>query len=456
MSQPPSPPAERQAFGRFLLFWLGQFLSQQGSGLTSFAVGVWALQEQGSVTQYSALFLTASLPGVLLSPFAGVFADRWSRRQAMALADSGAALLTLLMAVLYANGLLEVWHLYLTTAVTSSLSALQWPAYAAAVADLAPPRQLGRAAGLTEVSRAVSTLLSPMLGALLLTSVGLAGVLFLDLGTFLLGLGSLALVRIPRPATEPGRSAGDTYRRDLKAGLDALLADRPLVRLLVLDALVGFRNGLVNMMAAPLLLSFAPVSVLGTVLTLCGTGMLFGSLGLAAWGGPQRRLRGMLTCEAFAGLALIVAGVTTRLPFFALAGFLYYLCLPVGAGLEQAVWQARVSPAVRGRVFALRRLVSWLPLPLSFLVAGPLSEHLLEPWLAGGSALAAAVGALIGEGPRRSLGLLFALLGLLTLAGIVAARCSRSLSQLDAPNPSADRSLGVEPETSSLPSGGIP
>jgi DHA3 family macrolide efflux protein-like MFS transporter len=74
----------------FAVVWLGQVVSVVGSGLTSFALGVWGFERTGSVTQFALLGLFAVLPRVLLSPLAGAIVDRWDRRAVMIVADAGA------------------------------------------------------------------------------------------------------------------------------------------------------------------------------------------------------------------------------------------------------------------------------------------------------------------------------------------------------------------------------
>ena len=82
---------ERGGMRTFLIVWSGQFVSLIGTGLTTFALAIWVFQETGSATQLAMIVLAARLPMLVVSPFAGALIDRWDRRMAMILADSGAA-----------------------------------------------------------------------------------------------------------------------------------------------------------------------------------------------------------------------------------------------------------------------------------------------------------------------------------------------------------------------------
>jgi hypothetical protein len=88
---------------------------------------------------------------------------------------------------------------------------------------------------------------------------------------------------------------------------------------------------------------------------------------------------------------------------------------------NQALWQAKVSPDLQGRVFAVRRLIAMGVNPLASLVAGPLADRILEPAMRSGGSLAPLLGPLFGTGPGSGMGVLFATSGVATgLVGIVA------------------------------------
>ena len=157
------------------------------------------------------------------------------------------------------------------------------------------------------------------------------------------------------------------------------------------------------------------------MLSIAGLGMAAGSIALSAWGGPKRRVLGILGFAALAGLALAVFGMRPFVPLMAAAGFVAFFARPFFDGLYQALTQAKVAPEVQGRVFALQQAVMYSALPIGYLLAGPLADNLFEPRLAGGGALAGTVGTVIGIGPGRGIGLMFVLVGLgIALAAAIA------------------------------------
>ena len=147
----------------FYIVWLGQVISLVGSGLTSFALGVWVFQRTDSITQFALIGLFTVLPRVLLSPLIGPLVDRWDRRWAMILSDTGAGLSTLTIVLLLYGGRLEIWHIYLLAAVSAAFGTIQWPAYMASTTLLVPKGNLGRANGMSQFGQAASEILAPAL-----------------------------------------------------------------------------------------------------------------------------------------------------------------------------------------------------------------------------------------------------------------------------------------------------
>ena len=181
----------------FTFLWLGQLASFIGSALTNFALGVWVYQRSESVTLFALISLSGTLPGILISPIAGVLIDRWNRRQVMLIANLGACLGTLAIATLLFVGQLKIWHLYLFTATNSTWSAFQLPAYAAATTLLVPKQHLGRASGLIHLGQSIARLIAPILAGVLIVVIKIQGILQLSFATFLFAVLTLLIVQFP-------------------------------------------------------------------------------------------------------------------------------------------------------------------------------------------------------------------------------------------------------------------
>lgn len=416
----------------FAIVWLGQFVSVVGSGLTSFALGVWVFQRTGSPTQFALIGLSAVLPRVLISPLAGVVVDRWDRRKIMILSDLGAGLGTAALVLLLMNDRLEIWTIYLITCFSSAFGAFQWPAYAAATTLLIPKENLGRANGLVHFGRAAAEILSPLMAGVLLQSIHLYGVILVDFATFFFAVGALLFVRFPSPQRPHGHGpAGSSWSRDLTFGLKYLLARKGLLGLLAFFVPVNLIWGMVGALITPMILGFTTSDALGAILSIAGLGMLSGSVIMTIWGGPRRRVAGVLGFEFMSGVCFILIGLRPEFWTTALGAFGAHLTIAMVYGSNQALWQTKVEPAVQGRVFAAQQMVERIASPLAYLLAGPLAEKVFEPMLAPSGELAATLGMVVGIGAGRGIGLLFMVMGVVKLAVVLAGYANPRVRQVE-------------------------
>ncbi len=393
----------------FSLIWIGQLVSVLGSGLTSFALSIWALERSHSVTQYTIIIVFASLPGVLVAPFAGALVDRWDRRTVMLLSDLGPALITLTYAYLLWKGGLQLWHIYIGVAINSILGTFQWPAYISAITMLVDRKQYARVNGMLEFAGAATTIAAPALSGLLMTLVKISGVLLIDFATFLFAAVTLLMVRIPRPeVSEEGRRAKGSLLKEAAFGW-TFIRERPgLFRLLLFFAVVNFAVCVCGVATMPMVLGLTGSrAAVGTIMSLVGVGMLIGGAIMAATGGPKKKIYAVLGAGFVFSLCFVLAG----LPSLALVGagvLIWYIVLPIQNSCSTAIWQTKTPPDVQGRVFSMRRVIAQFTTPLGDFSAGPLADKVFNPLLMPHGALAnSVVGKVVGVGEGRGIGLMY-------------------------------------------------
>ena len=440
----------RRELRPFAIIWCGQLSSLVGSALTGFALGVWLFQRTGAVTDLALNALCTTLPMALLSPLAGALVDHHDRRTLMIASDCLAATVTLAIAFLALGGRLATWHVYAFTVLISALNVLHGPAYLATVSLLVPKEHLGRTSGMTSLAYAASSTVAPALGGALVVTVGLAGVIVIDLATFVLATVSLLVVSIPRLSTA-GQAARSSYWHDVAAGWRYIAARPGLLWMTLYFAALNLAEGMSNVLRVPLVLSFAPPTALGAVMSAAGAGGLAGSFLMSTWGGPRRRVHGVLAFTALAGLFMVVAALRPSVLLLGIAYAGRYVCGPLFSGCATAIQQSVVAPGMQGRVFAVGSAVRGATLTLVYLAAGPLADGVFEPLMIVGGALSGSAGALIGVGPGRGIALLMGLLGLVTMGVALAGRLSRRLYRieeelLDAARPQASDAAQVTAE----------
>lgn len=420
----------------FWTIWCGQLVSVLGSGITQFALAVWAFQRSGSATQFGVIAMCAVLPGLLLSPVAGAFVDRWNRRTAMLVSDAGAALASGAIAALVATDHIALWQLYVATAFTSSLAALHGPAYLAMTSLLVPKAQLGKASGAVQAADAVAELAAPVLGGLLLHASGLAGIFVIDLCTFAVAAATLIAAGVPSlPRPRRAAQRAPSVWRETAEAWRYVAARRGLVGLFALSCVSSLAVGFLEVLSAPVVLSLASPGVLGAVRSFAGAGMLAGSLAMHLWGGPRVRVAGVVGFQLVLGAHLVVMGFPTAPWLLAAAGFGALFSIPMVNGCAQTLWQTKVELHLQGRVFALRRMAR-ICRPLGFVAAGYLADRVLDPLMSGGG-FARAAGRWIGVGPGRGSALLLALVGVVTIVATLVVSRYRPLREVQHELPDA-------------------
>jgi MFS family permease len=382
--------------------------------LTSFAVGVWIYETTGSPTLFAITLVLIVLPRVVLSPVSGVIADRWDRRRVMILADTGAGLSSLFILAMLATQGLELWHVYVAAFLNAAFSTLQWPAYAAATSLMVPKKHLGRAGGMTQIGEAISQLAAPAIAGALYVGTGLRWILLIDIGTYVVALLTLSLVRFSRPeGLEPGKAAKLSVWREAIGGWTTIRKMPGLFWLLILFAAMNFLINITYALYNPLILGLTSADVLGYLNSVAGLGMLVGTILMSVWGGPKRRIYAIFAAEMVLGVATFLFGLRLSVLAMAINNFFFMLAMPITNGCSQAIWQTKVAPEIQGRVFATRRMIAYSIIPVAYAVAGPLAEQLFEPWMAPDGLLATSAGRLFGTGPGHGIALIFSVCGAL-------------------------------------------
>jgi DHA3 family macrolide efflux protein-like MFS transporter len=404
-----TPPKNMRTF---FTIWTGQFISVLGSGLTSFALGVWIYDQTGRATPFALTALFATIPALILMPIAGSFADRYSRRWIMIIADTGAALVTAITFLLLFFGDLQIWHIYLLAFFGSSFSAFQEPAYTASVTMMVPKEQLARSSSIAQMGQAISVILTPLMAGALYGLVGLNGIILIDAVTFFFAIGALLIVRIPQPkrVTEVAAEGGEktSVWQEAAFGWNYLRALPGLFGLLLYFASVNFFLSFSGVLSGPLVLSYGTPTDLGIVQMVTGVAMLVGSLIMSAWGGPKsRKVPALIIFIAISATGLLISGLRANTLMISLGRVVLLLFIPFAAALSQAVFQVKIPPDIQGRVFAIRGMISRSMVPLAFILSGPLADNFFEPLMAEGGAMADTfLGTLLGTGPGRGIGLM--------------------------------------------------
>jgi DHA3 family macrolide efflux protein-like MFS transporter len=412
----------------FTIIWLGQVVSQLGSAMSWFAFSIWAWKTTGQATTLAMVQFFAYIPSLLFSPFAGVLVDRWNKKLVMILSDLGTALATLAILLLFLTHLLQVWHLYAAAVFAGCFTAFQFPAFSTATILMLPKKDYSRAEGMLGLTQAIPGIIAPLLAAALLDKIGFGGVMVIDLLTFLAAFGALAIISIPRPALAQPVLQSSLWKDSL-TGFRYIFARSSLLALVFLFIGGNFFEGIATTLMSPMILAHTNNNavILGSVESIGALGGIAGGVLISLWGGPRRRIHGIVigwSCACLLGTFLM--GLGRAWIVWAAAYFFFTFFVVFVNTSEQALWQTKVNPALQGRVAANRLLLIQIPYLVAMPLAGWLADHIFEPDMIANQGLPL-LHQLTGSGPGSGMSILLILSG---AAGVLVAICGYSFKKI--------------------------
>lgn len=384
----------------FFVIWGGQALSLLGSQLVQFSLIWWLTEKTGSGTVLALAAIAGLVPSVVFGPFAGVLVDRWNRRLTMMAMDALVALATIVLAILFLTGNVQIWQVYAIMFVRSLAGTFQFPAMQASTTLMVPERNLARVQGLNQMLQGGLNIVAAPLGALLISTIPMQGILSIDISTAAIAILTLFFVTIPQPARAEevaGEPVWRSLRNDLAEGLRYVVSWRGL---LIIIGMAMVLNLILSpsFVLLPLLVTDyfgGGVVQLGWVESAFGLGVLIGGLLLSVWGGFKRRILTSLLGLIGLGIGVMVVGLTpsTLIGVAIAAMFLVGVTNSLSNGPLFAIMQATIDPAMQGRVFTLLASGASAMMPIGLIIAGPLADTIgVEKWFVLGGAASLAMG----------------------------------------------------------------
>lgn len=364
--------AGKSNFGRFLLLWAGELISSIGGGLTSFGLGVYVFGETGSATAMALVTLLAFLPTLVLSVPAGVLADRYDRRVLMMLGDGCSALGIIYIFICMLNGGASLAQICIGVFVSSCFSALLEPSYRATVSDLLTKEEFSKANGLVSLAGNARYLLSPLIAGLLLTVCEVKVLLVIDISTFVLTVISTAVVK--RGIETKTEETGKSFMESLKEGWRVVRSKEGLLLLILVSSVMTLFLGIFQILAEPLILSFADSKTLGIGETVCASGMLVSSLLLGMRGIKKGYVRVLQISLTLAGIFMIGFGIWENIFLICGFGFLFFSMLPFANNCLDYLVRTNIADELQGRVWGLIGFLSQMGYVVAYATGGLLAD----------------------------------------------------------------------------------
>lgn len=382
MAHQDEPPLGKGWLRNYLPMGIGQIVSLVGSALVQFALVWYVTKQTGSATVLATATTAALVPNILLGPFVGALVDRWNRKLVMIIADFVVALATVVLAVLFATGAIQIWHIIAILLMRSAAGVFQGPARTAATTLMVPKEHLSRLGGVNQAVDGMINVFSPALGALLLELLPMQGVLAVDIATAAIAISLMIfLVKVPQPKAKP-KSTKVTPRSltaDVREAVHYVVTWPGLLLLILMASLL-------NMFLAPggNLLPLHVTSFFGKgaqelawIQVVMGVGGIVGGILLGVWGGFKRRVWTVLIGILGIGAGMLAFGLTPADRYtWSLVGMgTVGLMASFANGSLGPLLQTKVPPEVQGRVFMLLSSLTLAMMPIGLFLSAPIADY---------------------------------------------------------------------------------
>lgn len=358
------------------LFLASQAISLFGSALVQLAITWYITLTTKSGAMMTISILCGFLPTLVISPFAGVWADRYDRKLMIAIADAMIAACTLILAILFLMDYDSVWLLFVASAIRSLGSGIQMPAINAFLPQFVPPESLTRVNAINGTIQSTMTLLSPMLSAALLTVASIEAIFFVDVVTAAIAVTILlGFLRVP-PHERANQEKIEGYFSDLVAGITYIAKHDYLKAFFLFNAaFCTFLGPMAFLTPLQVARTFGEeVWRLSASEVSFSLGMVLGGLLMASWGGFANRLYSMALANFLFGGCAVVFGLPPTFGIYLLTMVIAGVVIPMFNTPAIVVLQERVESAYHGRIFGVSTMIASSLMPLSMLIYGPLAD----------------------------------------------------------------------------------
>ncbi|KAF1085499.1 enterobactin exporter EntS [Sporotomaculum syntrophicum] len=366
-----------------ILFLGSQTFSLFGSSLVQYAIMWYIVLNTQSGIMMTISILCGFVPTFILSPVAGVWADRYNRKLLIMLSDSMIAISTLVLAILFLMGYDSIWLLFVMSAIRAFGAGVQTPAVGAILPQIVPEDKLTAVNGTNGSIQSLVFLVAPMVSAALLTMTSLEIIFFVDVVTAAIAV-TILLVFLKIPVHAKALEKQTTsYISDFRQGLEYIKNHEFIKKFFIFFAfffvLVAPAAFLTPLQVAR---SFGDDVWRLTALEIAfSLGMTFGGIVIAAWGGFKNKIHTMTLSCLVIGACTFALGVVPVFWIYLIFIGLTGLVMPFFNTPSMVLIQEKVEGDYLGRVFGVFSMIATSMMPLGMLVFGPIADIVKIEWL---------------------------------------------------------------------------
>ena len=363
-------------YKKFLLLWSGEFISSIGGGLTSFGLSVYVFQKTGSAASMAVIALLAFLPVLLLSPVAGVLADRYDRCLMMMIGDGMSGLGLVYILICMFTGKVELLQICLGVFISAVFSSLLEPSYRAVVTDMLTKDEYSKASGMMSIAGSAKYLISPMIAGFLLTISDVKLLLVIDICTFILTVICTAVVKSSCIVKQIKTT--DSLMESFKVGWKAITEKKGILVVIIVSSFMTCFMGAIQILVEPMILDFQSSKVLGIAETVCASGMLVSSVIIGIFGLKKNFTRVLSVSLTVCGISMVGFGLKENIYVICCFGFIFFFMLPFANNCLDYLARTNIDADKQGRAWGLISFLSQLGYVFAYGGAGLLADKIAK------------------------------------------------------------------------------
>ena len=374
----PEAPAKRKMFNKdFLLMWQGGFISFFGDVIYGLAISYWVLQTTGSTALMGTAAALASLPRVLVSPFAGALADRLDRKNILALTNLFRGILMVVMAFLTFKNMLSVPFVMFSAFFISTAGVFATPCIVSIVPDLVEKEDVVRANSIRGASFSVADLAGNGVGGFMVSILGVPLLILLNAISFIYYYVSLLFVKVPTRTLSVEHQKKNIWL-DLKEGVIEFFQNIGLRNTLIGFMMANFFTaGMFSLALAVFMQRGFTVEQYGVLMSFLALGAFLGMFAIAILKVPIKHYTKIISGGfGFMGICMVALMFTHNFALSCLLMCLGMIGNSLANGILNSVFILGVVPEKRGKLSGVLTTTSNSLTPVSSIMYGILGEFI--------------------------------------------------------------------------------
>lgn len=369
----------KKTFRNYIFFWIGQIFSLLGSTIVQFVIPVWITLIYKDEVLTSLVYFVSFIPPIIVSPIAGVYADRLDRKKMIAFADASQAFSTLILILFFIFNMENFSIVLIINFLRSIFQSIHFPPSNAIIPLMVPKKHLSRVNGINYLFTSFIGIIGPVIAGLIISFFPIEVALWIDILTFIIAIVPLIIIRIPDIRKDEEKNiAVSNFKKDIKEGFKTISIIPGLLVLLFLATFANFfEQPLQTLLSNYILIDNSGTKLIYAFVSgSMSFGILIGSIIVTIKKEWDKKVLIIVFGVLLGNFGYLIVALSPYQLYamMMIGGFIYGIFLPIVNTMFFTLIQTKVPADKQGRVISIAILISAAIVPLSIIISGPLSK----------------------------------------------------------------------------------